>query len=75
MSVRKLLCGIFGHKWHIYAHSTGYYSYDIEQAGHCYICGADTHEDDETIQSWTQIIRSYAKQIVADLIGEDKKDG
>lgn len=42
--IKKLVCKIFGHKWSIYEHKTGYYSYDIEMAGHCSRCGADTHE-------------------------------
>ena len=42
--IKKLICKIFGHDWEFYAYSTGYYSYDIEKAGHCKRCGYDTHE-------------------------------
>lgn len=45
--VKKLICKIFGHKWEIYTYQTGYYSYDIEQAGHCKRCGFDTHDNKE----------------------------
>lgn len=38
------LCKIFGHKLEVYEFKTGYYSYDIEQAGYCVRCGYDTHE-------------------------------
>jgi len=43
-TIKKLLCRIFGHKWEIYEHKTGYWSYDIEMAGYCKRCGYDTHE-------------------------------
>jgi 2-polyprenyl-3-methyl-5-hydroxy-6-metoxy-1,4-benzoquinol methylase len=33
------------HKWETYTVSTGYYSYDVEQAGYCTKCGYDTHGD------------------------------
>lgn len=36
-------CERFGHKWETYTVSTGYYSYDVEQAGYCTRCGFDTH--------------------------------
>jgi len=41
-AIKKLLCHLFGHKWEIYEHRTGYWSYDIEMAGHCKRCGYDT---------------------------------
>lgn len=31
------------HEWTTYTVSTGYWSYDIEQAGYCEKCGYDTH--------------------------------
>jgi len=37
------ICRYKGHNWETYAVSTGYYSYDIEQAGYCKRCGHDTH--------------------------------
>ena len=37
------ICKYKGHDWEIYTVSTGYYSYDIEQAGYCKRCGYDTH--------------------------------
>lgn len=37
------ICKKYGHHWNIYTVSTGYYSYDVEQAGYCSRCGADTH--------------------------------
>jgi len=39
----KLICKHKGHDWETYAYSTGYYSYDVEQAGHCRRCHFDTH--------------------------------
>jgi len=41
--IKRLICKHKGHKWEIYAVSTGYWSYDIEQAGYCMRCGFDTH--------------------------------
>lgn len=41
--VKELICKLKGHDWETYAYSTGYYSYDVEQAGHCKRCGFDTH--------------------------------
>jgi hypothetical protein len=41
--LKKLICKIKGHDWEIYVYSTGYYSYDVEKAGHCKRCGLDTH--------------------------------
>jgi hypothetical protein len=41
--IKKIICKIKGHDWEVYAYSTGYHSYDIEKAGHCKRCGADTH--------------------------------
>jgi hypothetical protein len=43
--VKKQICKKFGHKWDYYTISTGYWSYDIEQAGYCKRCGYDTHEN------------------------------
>jgi len=43
--IKRMICKIFGHKWEIYEYRTGYWSYDIEMAGHCSRCDFDTHED------------------------------
>lgn len=40
---KELICQHKGHDWETYAFSTGYFSYDVEQAGHCKRCGFDTH--------------------------------
>ena len=42
--VKRLICKWKGHDWEVYAYQTGYWSYDIEQAGHCKRCGVDTHQ-------------------------------
>jgi hypothetical protein len=46
--LKRLICKIFGHKWESYAYMPygGYYSYDLQQAGHCKRCGADTNHND-----------------------------
>ncbi len=41
--IKRIICKIFGHRFETYIHQTGYWSYDIEQAGHCVRCGYDTH--------------------------------
>lgn len=41
--IGRLICRYKDHDWTIYAVSTGYESNDIEQAGYCERCGADTH--------------------------------
>ena len=41
--IKQEICKHRGHKWEIYSVSTGYYSYDVEQAGYCTRCGEDTH--------------------------------
>ena len=41
---KRILCKLFGHKWITYSYSTGYYSYDVEQAGICRRCGCETHK-------------------------------
>lgn len=43
----RLFCKHWGHKWISYSVSTGYWSYDIEQAGYCERCGYDTHGEYE----------------------------
>lgn len=48
--LKRLLCRCFGHKWEVYEHRTGYWSYDIEMAGHCSRCGLDTHENESNSQ-------------------------
>lgn len=40
----EMACKIKGHDFETYAYQTGYYSYDVEMAGHCKRCGFDTHE-------------------------------
>lgn len=63
MWFRKLVCKFFGHKFETYIYSTGYWSYDIEQAGHCYICGVDTYDnEDNSVMSWIDIIRNKLKR-------------
>lgn len=42
--IRKVICRYKGHKMSMYAFQTGYWSYDVEQAGFCERCGYDTHE-------------------------------
>jgi hypothetical protein len=42
---KELICEQEGHDWDTYTVSTGYWSYDIEQAGYCLRCGEDTHGD------------------------------
>ena len=44
---KELICKRKGHDWDKYTVSTGYYSYDIEQAGYCKRCGWDTHGEYE----------------------------
>lgn len=41
--IKRFICKHKGHKWTTYTVSTGYWSYDIEQAGYCTRCGYDTH--------------------------------
>jgi hypothetical protein len=41
--IKLYICKHVGHDWETYTVSTGYYSYDIEQAGYCLRCGWDTH--------------------------------
>lgn len=41
--IKRLICKRKGHDWESYTVSTGYWSYDIEQAGYCKRCGEDTH--------------------------------
>jgi len=41
--IGRLICKWRGHCWVSYTVSTGYWSYDIEQAGYCTRCGYDTH--------------------------------
>lgn len=41
--IKRLICKKLGHKWDYYIVNTGYYSYDMEQAGYCKRCGYDTH--------------------------------
>jgi hypothetical protein len=41
--VKRVVCKYKGHNWETYTVSTGYWSYDIEQAGYCTRCGYDTH--------------------------------
>lgn len=41
--IKSMICKRRGHKWDYYTVNTGYWSYDIEQAGHCKRCGYDTH--------------------------------
>ncbi|WP_179215764.1 hypothetical protein [Paenibacillus sp. MY03] len=43
--IKFQICKFRGHDWTTYTVSTGYYSYDIEQAGYCERCGYDTHGD------------------------------
>ena len=45
--IKSLICKRKGHDWDKYTVSTGYYSYDIEQAGYCKRCGYDTHGEYE----------------------------
>lgn len=45
MFIKRLICKYKGHDWETYVVSTVYWSHDIEQAGFCLRCGADTHED------------------------------
>lgn len=35
MWLKSLVCRLIGHKWRTYANQTGYYSYNVEQAGYC----------------------------------------
>lgn len=42
-SIKELICRRYGHDWETYAYTTGYFSYDIEQAGRCRRCHFDTH--------------------------------
>lgn len=39
----SIVCEVVGHDYDTYTVSTGYWSYDIEQAGYCIRCGYDTH--------------------------------
>lgn len=41
--IKKTICKHKGHNWETYTVSTGYWGYDIEQAGYCKRCGHDTH--------------------------------
>ncbi|MEC4620879.1 hypothetical protein VST04_22565 [Bacillus paranthracis] len=41
--IKRLICKHKGHDWDTYTVVTGYWSYDIEQAGYCTRCGYDTH--------------------------------
>ncbi len=41
--IKRLICKHKGHDWDTYTVATGYWSYDIEQAGYCTRCGYDTH--------------------------------
>lgn len=43
--IKRLICKYKGHDFEVYPHCTGYYSYDVEMAGHCKRCGFDTHEE------------------------------
>ena len=62
MRLRKLYCKVLGHSWTTYPYSPGYYSYDIEKAGHCDVCGCDTHNNDNSIMSWKYIIKNKIKE-------------
>lgn len=42
-ATKELICKHKGHDWETYAYSTGFYAYDVEQAGSCKRCGFDTH--------------------------------
>ena len=50
--IKRLICRVFGHQWESYAYMPkgGYWPTDMEQAGHCKRCDADTHEPDFTFQ-------------------------
>lgn len=41
--ISRVICYFKGHKWISYTVATGYWSYDIEQAGYCERCRQDTH--------------------------------
>lgn len=43
---KRLICKRKGHIYKYYT-STGYYEYEIEQAGYCERCGLDTHGEYE----------------------------
>jgi len=43
--IKEFICKIRGHDWETYEYKTGYWLYDIEQAGHCRRCGFDTHKN------------------------------
>lgn len=45
--LKRFICKYKDHDWITYAVSTGYWSYDIEQAGYCRRCGFDTHGEYE----------------------------
>lgn len=48
-------CNQAGHDFEIYSHPTGYYSYDVEMAGHCNKCGFDTHKDVNCAECWNNV--------------------
>lgn len=47
--LNRAICEEQGHDWFIYVVSTGYWGYDVEQAGYCMRCGYDTHEQEREI--------------------------
>lgn len=63
--LKRFICKYKDHDWITYAVSTGYWSYDIEQAGYCRRCGFDTHGEYE---GWKPLICEEDAFLTNDII-------